>query len=641
MIIDEKGRLFGLINLLDLVLLIGAVILVYLGATVYLIYRQPVLAMEDISPKQMMIGESPRVTMTLVNERRLSSARVRLIPKSFQGEVVQLTGNIQKRVRDLVVFTVPPALQPGQYQVELEVVTLDLFNRQALYVTRSNEQIFTVQPKTPPPLAPAPPPKVEERGKYFWPMELEVFFPSGQKAAIAGLRPGGEVTGAAVGFIASVLSVRESRSTDTLNLTDKSWWETSIPYRGGRVAWLRVEVDFADLPAFQHKVLSPGVQLALRHQDQALTGYLMGMVAIDPQLPENLVRWEVNVAMLSLNDAQRKALVPNRYQYDRNNGLVLVQVVQLIRGQITPWFRVVTPKDPNKLAPKSFPRNTEVRLKLLCELKNGRVYYRGVRLQPGALLDFVLGGQRMVGSVLGVREELIPLEFNVMLPMVPRQVAEQLKSGLPAYDPKTKKLLGTIKQVMGTEPMSFHYDFKAGDRVNLGENYKRCLVRMEINCTLDNEGLVSSEQRIDYDDTLKVLLLSEELKGRITSQDSLPPSLKLEWQETEVIFRDLSPIVADLVREGETNVVKNQPVTMKIERIISNKPAQYIGVTYMGTIKVGTHPLNRDIRCRLEIMAYRSGEKIFYKGEQLFLGDTLIFSTNHWKANAELIDFNP
>ncbi len=637
MIIDEKGRLFGLINLLDLVLLIGAVILVYLGVTVYLIYRQPVLAMEEINPKQMMVGESPRVTLTLVNERRLGLARVRLIPKDFQGEVVQLNGEIEKRVRDLVVFTVPPALQPGQYQVELEVVTLDLFNRQAIYVTRAKEQIFAVTAEP----APAPPPKVEDRGKYFWPMELEVFFPPGQKAATAGLRPGTEVVDAAGGFSAGILSVRPSGSRDTLSLTGKPWWNNAIPYRGGRVAWMRVEVDFVDLPAFQQKVLSPGAQLALRHQDQALTGYLLGMTAVDPQLPDNLVRWEVNVTMLSLNDAQRSVLGPNVFQVDPDNGLVLAQVVRLVKRQEDLWWRVVPPTDPNKLAPKSSPMNMEVRMKLLCELKSGRVYYRGVPLQPKALLTFTLNGQRMVGSVTGVREELIPVEFNVLLPKVPRQVTEQLKKALPVFNPATMEPLGTIKQVMAVEPMELPYGFKARDRISLGRDYKRCLVRMEIFCSLNNDGLISSNQKIDYGMPLKVVLLTEELEGVITSQDSLRPTVQPGWQEIEVVFRDLSPTVAALVREGETDRIDNEPVSMVIERIISNKPAQFLVTHDNVSINVGRHPLKRDIGCRLKIMAYRDGRKLFYKGRQLFLGERIIFRTDHWMANVELIDFNP
>jgi len=187
MIIDEKGRLFGLINLLDLVLLIGVVILLYLGATVYLIYRQPVLTMKDITPKQIEVGQSQLFTLTLANERRLAAARIRLIPKDFQGGMVQLEGRTDKRRRNIVTFTVPPEVQPGQYQIELEVVTEDIFNRRALYTTRSDEQVLQVLTIKPELVV------VEERGKYFWPMELEVFFPSEQKAATAGLRPGTEV----------------------------------------------------------------------------------------------------------------------------------------------------------------------------------------------------------------------------------------------------------------------------------------------------------------------------------------------------------------------------------------------------------------------------------------------------------------
>lgn len=642
MIIDEKGRLFGLINLLDLVLLIGVVILLYLGATVYLIYRQPVLTMKDITPKQIEVGQSQLFTLTLANEKRLAAARVRLIPKDFQGGMVQLGGRTDKRRRNMVTFTVPPEVQPGQYQIELEVVTVDIFNRQALYTTRSDKQVLTVQPE---PLV------VEERGKYFWPMELEVFFAPEQKAAIAGLRPGAEVAGLSGGFIATVLSVHGSRSSDTLSLTGKPWWDTAIPYRGGQVARMRAEVDFVDLPSFQQKVLSSGGRLDLRHGEQDLTGYLLGMVAVEPQLPDNLVRWEVYVVMLSLNDAQRQALKANAMQVDPNSGMVLAQVVQVLGGKGSPLWKVVPATEPGKIAPKSSPSNIVVQMKILCELKDGRAYFGGAPVKQEALLSFELDGQRMVGTILTAEEDIPPpkklfwkkepvaIQFNVLFPAIPRQVAVQMKKGMLVYDPKTREPLGTIQQVLASKPVEFPYSFKADER-QLGRNYRRCLVQMEIYCSSDKNGLIYSYgQKIDYGSPLEVMLFSERLGGIITILDSLPPAVKLSWQEVEVVFRNLSPTVAALIREGETEAVENEPVTMVIERIISNEPAQYLGITEVGTIKVSRHPLNRDIRCRLRIMAYRKGEKLFYKGKQLYLGGRITFNSTRWMANGVLIDF--
>ena len=632
MIIDEKGRLFGLINLLDLILLIGVVILLYLGASVYLIYRQPVLTMKGITPKQIEVGQSQLCTLSLANERVLKAARIRLIPKDFQGRTVQLEGRADPRgvTRDVVTFTVPPEVQPGQYQIELEVVTMDIFTREALYTTRRDEQLLTIKPKSPP--------KVEERGKYFWPMELEVFFPPEQKSATAGLRPGAEVAGLSGGFTASVLSVRGSRSTDTLSLTGKPWWDTAIPYRGGRVARMRAEVDFVDLPSFQHKVLSSGGRLDIRHGEQDLTGYLLGMVAIEPQLPDNLVRWEVNLIMLSLNDAQKQALKANAMQIDPNSGLVLAQVIQVSSRKGSPWWKVVPATEPGKIAPKSSPSNIVVRMNILCELKDGRAYFRGVPVKQEALLSFELGGQRMVGTVL-TTEEPVAIRFNVLFPAVPRQVAAQIKRGMLVYDPKTMEPLGTIRQVLASKPVELPYSFKAEYR-KLGREYRRCLVRMEIYCSPDKNGLVYSHgQKIDYGLPLEVVLFSERLGGIITIIDSLPPPVKLDWHEVEVVFRDLSPAVVALIREGETEVVENEPVTMVIKGIISDEPSLYLGITEERTIKVGRHPSHRDVRCRLRIMAYRKGEKLFYKGRQLYIGGEITFNSARWMAKGELIDF--
>jgi len=763
MIIDERGRLFGLINLLDLVLLIGVVIVLYFGATVYLVSKKPALTMQSLDPKQMTVGETPQFTLKLVNDRRLSSAKVKLIPKGFEGPVVVQEGRTDKRKRDVVLFSMPAAVQPGEYQIELEVTTLGFFSREHLYTTRASEQVLTVNPK--PVVAPPAPPKVEIRGKYFWPVELEVFFPPGQQKAFAGLRPGAEVAEAGAGFTAKVLSVRASLSSDTLSLSGRPWWKKSVPFRGGRVAGGRAQVDYVDLPSFQQKVLSPGARMDLRRGKEKLTGYLLGMVAVEPQIPEDLVSWEVTVAMLSLNESQRQALVVNAQQVDTATGLVMAQVIQIVRGPVNSWIKVVPPKDPGKIAPRSSPFNIIARMKLLCELKNGRVYFGGVPLEPGAMLNFEMNGRKMAGTMLSAEKELIPLNvyfpmvprqvaarlrkgmqvfrpggtesmatireildskpatlpfdlgsdagtdltgkynhlllrlelycsvteqglvsskqkiqyggplkvqllseqltgtitirdelpppgkfywkedimpvvFNVFFPVVPGKLAERIHDGMVVYAPGAAEPLGTIQQLIGSEAVKPPYGLKAGDRVDLSEDYKRFLVRMEIYCSPDRDGLTAAGQRIDYGSPLNVLLFSESLRGTITNLDSLPPQFELGWQEIEVVFSNLTPPVAELIREGVVNAVENEPATMVIEKIISNEPAkQHIALMADGTLNIGEHPDNRDIRCRLRIMAYRSGEKLFYRGTQLFLSGEIKFITDRWQAAGKVVDF--
>ncbi|MBN2288468.1 MAG: hypothetical protein JXQ83_03980 [Candidatus Glassbacteria bacterium] len=639
MIIDEKGRLFGLINLLDLVLLIGAVILLYLGVSVWLIYRQPLLVMKDISPRQLEAGETPTATLSLVNEKRLTSARVRLIPKDSQGQAIELNGTTNKRVRDIVLFDVPAGLQPGQYTLELEAETEDLLYRRKQYTTRQNEQVLTVKakPATPAPPAPPAPPKVWDRGKYFWPMELEMFFPPDQWAA-AGLSPGMDLADPAGGFNARVLSVRESRSRDTLNLADKSLWQESIPYRGGRVAWMLVQVDFVDLPSFCQQVLRPGGQLGFRRGERTFNGYLLGMVAVEPELPDNLVRWEVEVVMLSLDDTQRQVLAPNVMQIDPASGLVMAEIVQVYQGQGIPWRKVVQPREPNKMAPGSNPVNTVARMKLLCELKDGWLFYGGILLEADVPLSFVLGGQKMVGTVQNIRQQLIPLEFNVIFPMIPKRLAEQLEKGMQVADPQKGKPLGTIQGIIEMDSIDFPQAYKAKDRVDLGGEYLRVLVRMEISCSLDDKGLSAEGQLIDYGQPIKVVLFTDQLEGTITSRNSLPPRLEFSWQEVKVVFRNVPPEVAALIAEGVAEAAENEPSTKVIGRIISIEPAPYLEITNRGTLDVSPHPENRDINCLLRIKAHRQGEKLFYAGNQLYLGGALVFITDRWRAVCYLVD---
>jgi Domain of unknown function (DUF4330) len=762
MIIDDKGRLFGLINLLDLTLLIGAVILLYMGATVYVVFVQPEVTIQNMAPKKLMVGETHSIELTLINEKRLESATVQLIPKGFKGKVVKLAGRVDKRNRKWVGFTVPAAIQPGQYQLELEVVTTSIFNRKSVHKgIKEKEQLLTVQAKPPPPA-----PKVEERGKYFWPMELEVFFPAGQEPAAKGLRPGAVVAGFSGGLTARTLSVRQSNSRDTLSLQVKSWGATAVPYRGGKVARILANVDFVDLPAFQQQVLTPGAKLELSHGSRALTGYLLSMVAVEPQLPENLVRYQVCIAMLALNDVHRKALAPGAMQVDPVSGMVLAEVVRTIKVHDKSWVRVVAPTDQQKKSPTSRPNNSIVRMKLLCELKNGRVFYRGTPIKRDALLSFVLGGQTMVGTLQYVGYEYTTMQFNVLFNRVPRRVARQLRPGIPVYGSSTNELIGTIKQIIDSEPVelptilssgnttnqdskierclvrvelycllqekglfvdnqkvdfgkplkvvlvsdvlegviTIHdflppkgrrnweaalpvhrnvlfpvvsrqvadniqsgvlinnpgngepmgrilktlevepvilpYNFEAVEGDNLVREYKRCLVRMELYCsTTGDGGIVSYGRKINYGSRFNTLIFGEPLEGYITILDSLPPPLKLSWHAIEVVFRNVRPAVSALIREGETEAVENEPLTMVIDQVLSRDSSGYLEISNDGRIIPGKDPLNQDIRCKLKILAARSGEKLIYKDNQLYIGSAISIETDRWRASGEILDY--
>ena len=144
MIIDEKGRLYGKINVFDLLVLIVLLVMLYLGISLALALRGPSLEITAIAPEQIQKGTVSEIELSLTNDRQVVSGQVRLVPANFTGETVQLTPTFGYGERKKLTFTPPPNLPPGQYQVELELITQDALRRKSTDVARTGEKLLSV-----------------------------------------------------------------------------------------------------------------------------------------------------------------------------------------------------------------------------------------------------------------------------------------------------------------------------------------------------------------------------------------------------------------------------------------------------------------------------------------------------------------
>ena len=145
MIIDSSGRLFGLINLFDLFIIIAAILVTYMGVTYYVVFTRPAISLQDMAPKQLVVGETPFIDLTIINEKRIESAKVKLISQGFEAPIIELAGRTDKRNRNWVGFNVPAVIQSGQYMVELDVTTISILNRKSLYKDiNDKKQLLTV-----------------------------------------------------------------------------------------------------------------------------------------------------------------------------------------------------------------------------------------------------------------------------------------------------------------------------------------------------------------------------------------------------------------------------------------------------------------------------------------------------------------
>jgi hypothetical protein len=132
-LIDDRGRLFGRVNLIDAVVIAIVGMLVPLAYASYLLFRAPPAILTDIEPKSLVMGPNARVRVSGSNLRPF----MRVSFNNEQGRTF-LIGSTTSAEIDL------PDLAPGKY----DVVLYDY----AQEVSRL-PQAFTVLPPTPAPTA--------------------------------------------------------------------------------------------------------------------------------------------------------------------------------------------------------------------------------------------------------------------------------------------------------------------------------------------------------------------------------------------------------------------------------------------------------------------------------------------------------
>jgi hypothetical protein len=132
-LIDDRGRLFGRVNVIDAVVLAMIGMLVPLAYASYLLFRSPPASLTAVEPKSMVIGPNPRVRVTGDNLRPF----MRVSFNDEQGRTF-LIGSTTSAEVDL------PQLAPGTYDVVLYDYAQELSRL---------PKAFTVLPPTPAPTA--------------------------------------------------------------------------------------------------------------------------------------------------------------------------------------------------------------------------------------------------------------------------------------------------------------------------------------------------------------------------------------------------------------------------------------------------------------------------------------------------------
>ena len=128
-LVDDRGRLFGRINVIDATIVVFLLVLMPIVYTASRLFRVQKPEIESVEPKTQPVGRDRRIKVTGRNLRPLMKALVSptgrpfaLIGQPFDGE----TGNIVFETPSIIEVKLPPDLVPGSYDLHLFDTTQEL-----------------------------------------------------------------------------------------------------------------------------------------------------------------------------------------------------------------------------------------------------------------------------------------------------------------------------------------------------------------------------------------------------------------------------------------------------------------------------------------------------------------------------------
>ncbi|MFH1071061.1 MAG: DUF4330 family protein, partial [Candidatus Glassbacteria bacterium] len=481
--IDDKGRIFGLINLLDLLVLAVLAVMLYLGISTFIALKQPPLAALGITPSQIEAGKPAPAVIQLDNKRIIQGAELLLIPESFSGSTTILAGQITPGELKNIDFTIPGDLQPGRYRLELQALVMDVLRRKS-----------TSRVSVPGPFLVTPPPqpvqadtvrKITFDNKCLWKLTLPAVLLDGGKTGIDSVPPG--ILTDNTGLV---------KFSVTAQPEDKNLSRSGLPAVLRKRAVRTVNLETTDqYDRIQRLVSVRDGSLLLFGQDRAWEFYLPGRAGLD-----------LDLVIYIDNLAQAAGLVQGAKSRSSQAGTA-AEITYSFGAVENPWF------NPSQAAYSSdSPRPFSVnRVRLDCEIRGGGLYFRGQPVDPDHLLSLELNGKTYTAGVLNKSQASLSLPVRVSLQFVPARMIPLLKPGLPVINPADGSTAGALQQILDSQEGPLPANLWSGAPAGSNAQFRRLLVQLSLDCISSGGQIFFCGQPVDYGRPVSLQLLGQQL----------------------------------------------------------------------------------------------------------------------------------
>lgn len=616
MIIDEKGRLFGLINLIDLMVVIAVLIAVYIGITLIIVSRQPPLTVESIEPAVVENSLSQTVTVHLKNYRRLVNGTVTLLPHTGTSGSKSFPLIIHRFDREKATFQISN-IDPGTYHLKFDIETKDVLRR-VHQTSQIIESALTVEGWD-------AIPGLNEKNLQ---IELQLLVDKANPIVSDSIKTGDRLKIDELGVDVTVLDKNIPGSNIEKVKNAIVTGDDSISTENKLLLTLAGRMSYINLSNLINYYLSVNKPLELLKGENRISADAVLIRERTTREITNRIRLELPFIFMAVKPSQLEEIQNNRTIIN-SDGSIKAEI-KTIDGYQFPDQDKQSDLNEKLIAAANKIVDMYLTVSVFCVLKDDGLYFDGKPLNENNLYSFKFGETTIYGKLKSQRNTARVIGAKIRTENISNSLLDLVYDGLPIMGKESKQVVGEIKKVLDKDTAASEL-FEFGELKGL---FKSAIFAVNLYTEVSSSGIqLPDGQPLTLDNDLSLNLLSQPVAFKLQFQTQS----KTIWKEFRVEFRNLDESMLKYIQEGQRNIGESG---ILIKNILKKDKSSRLEAE-LSDGKIIMTPVSGlyNIQCDVDMQVTRDGSKYLYNGKPVIIGQEIDFSTDKINVQFKIRNF--
>lgn len=304
--------------------------------------------------------------------------------------------------------------------------------------------------------------------------------------------------------------------------------------------------------------------------------------------------------------------------------------------------RLIRRKDPRLLQMSG-------KIKLNAEVKDKVLFYKEERLAVGTPFEFKCGKYTawavpLADEIKRVKEKpkvekTLQLYMNVTLTGLSQDEASLISAGDKETDAQGNVIAEIIKKGK-IESEVVNVDLGGGYHASSEDVvHKQVVVNMRLAVqSVEDKGFFFNGMPIQRNSPITFTMPKYSVQGRVSLLTETPGTpLTERWIKAKVKFHELMPELVKVINQQDEEKDRDGKIWGRLAAILSTKPSDVL-VIQSNKMLPAAHPFSKDIEAVFELLCIEKEGELYYNGQEIKIGNRLIFCTSIYNISGMIIE---